>query len=148
MNAVYATPYTPAYAAPPQYGLVPVQQVAYPLATVGQTPAPTPGVTPPAKPGITSGAWWQETTGGVPRWALGAGGLALLTIGLAWNAGYFGGKAGAKSGARRSASRDWSFTSNGKRGTTTLSRAKRDHKKPASRGGFGGASRFGGFGRY
>ena len=97
----YASPYTPSYAA---YAPYPQQ---YPSAAMispwtGQVVAPNGGVvvTPPivAQPvamptgnaSPLTGAFWQDTTLGIPRWALGLGGLSLLGIGLAWQRGMFG----------------------------------------------------------
>ena len=107
------------------------------------TMAPLPIGAEPAKLTPLQGAWWQQNTYGVPRWALGAGALALTGIGLAWQAGVFGGKGGSRttsrSTTRRSTSRDASrgarttISRTSPRGrTTTLSTTNSDSARDMS----------------
>jgi hypothetical protein len=148
MNAAYATPYSPSYAAaPPQYGLVPVNQYPYPLVQTGQIPAPVVPAAP-ARPAITSAAYWTETVPslGVPKWTLPAATIALLSIGYAWHTGMFGGKSAPASRRARS-SRDASSSgsrSGGSRSGGSSRSGSRSGGGRGSRGSFGG---FGGGGR-
>ena len=136
-NPNYAPAYDAAYAQAQQqaaaldqlqqmYGGDPYGQ-QYPMVAVGQA-LPGGVVVAATPPNLTplQGAWWQQPTFGVPRWALGAGALALTGIGLAWQAGVFGGKSRSapsssrsRTTVRRSTARD---ASRGAR-TTSLSRS-------------------------
>lgn len=103
----YASPYTPAYTPVAAYA----QQYPYAMAPLAgqqflgpmvQADPNAPVVAAPVL-SLLSGAWWQQTSFGIPRWALGLGLGALTGIGLAWNAGMFGKK--ANGGARRAGAR-------------------------------------------
>ena len=104
------------YAAPQQYAMTYTGQTSDPMAPAA------PGVPMGAAPANLTplqGAWWQQNTYGVPRWGLAAGALALTGIGLAWQAGMFGGKSSGSRSTTRRTSRD----ANGRGRSTSISRS-------------------------
>lgn len=118
------------------------------MVPTGAPAAPGGAMVAAAPPNLTpmQAAWWQQPTYGIPRWGLAAGALALTGIGLAWQAGMFGGKdtgrSSSRSTTRRSTARDASrgrsttISRTGPKGrTTTLStHMDSDSERDMSRG--------------
>ena len=97
----YASPYTPSYvAAPYAQPYQAFQQPYYPMTVAGQAAAVVVAEAPKTTP--LTVAFWKEPTLGIPRWALGAGALALLGTGYLWQRGTFGGKKTTRTTTRTS----------------------------------------------